>query len=76
MVKAEIHLIDIFLLSNALAKNMPITNAQRVEAYSFFLWKSLTFGQNLVRQLIKYYLKGMRLSRLQIAFRIGKDWQL
>lgn len=46
------------------------------EAYSFFLWKSLTFGQNLVRQLIKYYLKGMWLSRLQIALKIGKDWHV
>lgn len=46
------------------------------EAYSFFLWESLTFGRNLVRQLIKYYLKGMWLSRLQIAFNIGKDWHV
>ena len=32
--------------------------------------------RNLVRCLIKYSPKGMQLSRLQIEFKIGKDWHV
>lgn len=41
-----------------------------------FLWWSLTFMRNLVRHMIKSFPKGMQLSSLQIALKIGKDWHV